>query len=300
MFENTVNVIEGSTFLISDSHGDARAEIDSRKTDGLFYRDMRHLSTFALAVKGPSLEFLSTDNTRFYGAAFFFALTTGPMQRVNRHLAASLIRRRSLLRVLREEVTLHNHTDTEIRIELAFRFAADFADLFEVKDERIVKVGDLKRDCKRNSILFSYTRDGFKRGTDVEFQVPIRASYMDLRLYCPAGMHEPARGIVKLDLPAKSEWTLALDIFPYEGDEELAEFHRQHGLMQTRNLLQEDLKLWIEESPQLFSSSDPLSHSWRKSIEDLAALHRRGRKGRRDNRSRPPMVYGSLRPRLPH
>jgi glycogen debranching enzyme len=272
MLENTVNVIEGSTFLISDSHGDARAEIDSRKTDGLFYRDMRHLSTFALAVKGPSLEFLSTDSTRFYGAAFFFALTTEPTQRVNRHPAASLIRRRSLLRVLREEVTLHNHTDTEIRIELEFRFAADFADLFEVKDERIVKVGDLKRTCKRTSILFSYTRDGFKRGTDVEFQVPVLASSMDLLLDCPAGMHEPARGIVKLDLPAKSEWTLALDIFPYEGDEELAEFHRQHGLMQTRNLLQDDLKLWIEESPQLFSSSDSLSHSWRKSIEDLAAL----------------------------
>ena len=174
--------------------------------------------------------------------------------------------------MLREELTLHNHTDTEIRIELEFRFAADFADLFEVKDERILKVGDLNRACKRNSILFSYTRDGFKRGTDVEFQVPVLASSTDLRLECPAGIHEPARGIVKLDLPAKSQWTLALDIFPYEGDEELAEFHRQHGLIQTRNLLQEDLRLWIEESPQVFSSSDPLSHSWKKSIEDLAAL----------------------------
>jgi glycogen debranching enzyme len=272
MFETTVNVIDGSTFLVSDSHGDARAETDWRKTDGLFYRDMRHLSTFSLDVKGPSLEFLSTDNTDFYGATFVFALTTEPMQRVNRHPAASLIRRRSLLRVLREELTLHNHTHTELRIELELRFAADFADLFEVKDDRIVKVGDLKRACERDSILFSYTRDGFKRGTDVEFQVPVRASSMDLRLDCPAGTHEPARGIVKLDLPAKSEWTLALDIFPYEGDEEPAEFHRQHGLIQTRNLLQEDLRLWIEESPQLFTDCDPLSHSWRKSIEDLASL----------------------------
>src|SRR5919109_621358 len=115
MFENTVNVIDGSTFLVSDSHGDSRAGNDSRKTDGLFYRDMRHLSTFSLDVKGPSLEFLCMDNTAFYGATFFFALTTEPMQRVNRHPAASLIRRRSLLRVLREELTLHNRTDTELR-----------------------------------------------------------------------------------------------------------------------------------------------------------------------------------------
>src|SRR5215213_11354683 len=220
MFENTVNVIDGSTFLISDSHGDARAEIDSRKTDGLFYRDTRHLSTFALAVKGLSLEFLSTDNTDFYGASFFFALTTESMQRVNRRPVASLVRRRSLLRVLREELTLHNHTDTEIRIELEFRFAADFADLFEVKDDRIVKAGVLKRTCERNSILFSYTREGFKRGTDIELRVPV-----------------------------KSEWTLALDVFPYEGGEELEEFHRKRSLTQVTNLLQEDLRLWIEQSP---------------------------------------------------
>ena len=273
MFENSVNVIDGSTFLVSDSHGDARAETDSRKTDGLFYRDMRHLSTFSLDVKGTSLDFLSKDNTDFYGATFFFALTTEPMQRVNRRPVASLIRRRSLLRLLREEVTLHNHTDTEISIELAFRFAADFADLFEVKDDHIVKAGHLKRACEGEAILFSYTRDGFKRGTDVEFRFPVQThTSTELRLDCPTSMHEPVRGNVRLDLPAKSEWTLALDVFPYEGDEELAEFHRQHGLIQARNLLQEDLRLWVEESPQLFSSCDPLRHSWKKSVEDLASL----------------------------
>ena len=273
MFENTVNVIDGSTFLISDTHGDARAEIESRKTDGLFYRDTRHLSTFALAVKGLSLEFLSTDNTDFYGASFFFALTTESMQRVDRRPVASLVRRRSLLRVLREELTLYNHTDTEIRIELEFRFAADFADLFEVKDDRIVKAGVLKRTCERNSILFSYTREGFKRGTDIELRVPVKSpASTELRLDCPASMLEPVMMTVTLDLPAKSEWTLALDVFPYEGGEELEEFLRKRSLTQVTNLLQEDLRLWIEQSPQLFSSCDPLSHSWKKSIEDLASL----------------------------
>jgi RNA polymerase sigma factor (sigma-70 family) len=273
MTDNSVNVIDGSTFLISDRHGDARAENDSRKTDGLFYRDMRHLSTFALAVKGLSLEFLSTDNTDFYGASFFFALSTGLMQRVYRRPVASLMRRRSLLRMLREEITLQNHTDTEIRIELEFRFAADFADLFEVKDDRIVKAGHLKRACERDSILFSYTRDGFERGTEIEIRVPVKTlASTQLRLECPAESHEPVKATVTLDLPAKSEWTLALDVFPYEGDEELEEYHRQHGLSQARNWLQEDLRRWIEESPLLFSSSDPLSHSWKKSIEDLASL----------------------------
>ncbi len=157
MPENTVNIIDGSTFLISDMHGDARAEIDSRRTDGLFYRDMRHLSTFDLAVKGVPLELLSTDSTDFYGASFFFALGTGLMLRSYGRPVVSLIRKRNLLRVLREEITLQNHSHIEIPIELEFRFAADFADLFEVKDDRIEKVGLLKRVCDGESILFSYT-----------------------------------------------------------------------------------------------------------------------------------------------
>jgi len=92
MPENTINVIEGSTFLISDRHGDARAYTKSRETDGLFYRDMRHLSTFDLTIKNAPapLNLLSTNNTHFYAASFFFALDTGSMQRFYRRLEVSV------------------------------------------------------------------------------------------------------------------------------------------------------------------------------------------------------------------
>ncbi|MDP8925539.1 MAG: amylo-alpha-1,6-glucosidase [Actinomycetota bacterium] len=269
MPENLVNVIDGSTFIISDRHGDARAETESRKTDGLFYRDMRHLSTFDLTVKRVPLELLSTDDTHYYDASFFFALGTGSMQRFYRRPEVSLIRHRNLLRVLREEITLLNHSHGKISIELEFRFAADFADLFEVKDARIEKKGLIERSCEGKLILFSYTRDGFERGTEIEFRVPNSA---ELRLYCPNGTDEPVRAVVALDLPAKSESALALNVFPYEGDEELEEFHRQHRLPQVRRWLQEDFRQWIEHSPRLLSSSDSLKLGWQQSVEDLAAL----------------------------
>jgi glycogen debranching enzyme len=273
MAENTINVIDGSTFLVSDRHGDARAHLNSRETDGLFYRDVRHLSTFELTIKSAPLEFLSTDNTNYYGAAFFLALDTGSMQQFHKLPEVTVIRHRNLFRVLREEITLQNHSQRDIPIELEFRFAADFADLFEVKDDQIEKVGLLKRSCRGKAILFSYIRDDFKRGTDVEFRIPVRApTSTRLRLDCPDVMDKPVTANVKLELPAKSEWSLALDIFPYEGVEELSEFHRQHGLIQARNWLQADLRRWIEESPQLFSSCDPLRHGWKKSVEDLASL----------------------------
>lgn len=269
MSENIVNVIDGSTFLISDRHGDARAQSKSRKTDGLFYRDMRHLSTFDLTIKGAPVELLSTNNTNYYAASIFLALDTGSMQRFHRIPEVSVIRHRNLLRVLREEITFQNHSHREIPIELEIQFAADFADLFEVKEQAIEKTGLLERSCNGEAILFSYTRDGFERGTEVEFRVPASA---ELRLECPDDVKEPVKARVTFGLPARTELTLALNVFPYEGDEELEEFHRRHGLGQVRSWLQEDLQRWIEESPQLTSSCDTLRSGWARSVEDLAAL----------------------------
>lgn len=267
--EITINVIDGSTFLISDRHGDAQAETGSRNTEGLFYRDMRHLSIFRLTFKGASLKLLSTDATRYYAASFFLALDTGTMRRFYRNSEVSVIRKRNLLRVLREEITFHNHSHREVPVELEFRFAADFADLFEVKDDRIEKTGLLKRGCEEESILFSYTRDDFKRGTSIKVGVPESAElYMD----CPDAGHEPVKATVVFDLPARSGRTLALDIFPYEDEEELEKIHPRQGIDQARSGLQKDLRRWVEESPRLFSSSAHLKRGWEKSVEDLASL----------------------------
>lgn len=278
MIEKTINVIDGSTFLISDRHGDAQAQTRSRNTEGLFYRDMRHLSIFRLTVKRASLKLLSTDATRYYAASFFLVLDTGSVRRFYRNSEVSVIRKRNLLRVLREEITFHNHSHREVPVELELRFAADFADLFEVKDDRIEETGLLKRGCEEESILFSYTRDDFKRGTSIKVGVPESAElYMD----CPDAGHEPVKATVVFDLPARSGRTLALDIFPYEDEEELEKIHPGQGIDQARSGLQKDLRRWVEESPRLFSSSAHLKRGWEKSVEDLASLRciDKGREG---------------------
>lgn len=269
MSEDTINVIDGAAFLVSDRRGDAHAGEASRKTDGLFYRDVRHLSEFALAVKDVPVRLLSTDDTDYYAAAFFFALDTGPTGRPYRHAEVSLIRKRNLLGVLREEITLHNHSHRAIPVELELRFAADFADLFEVKDDRIEKEGRLERSCGADSILFCYTRDGFERRTAVGFRVPAAT---DLRLDCPDDPGEPARATAAFELQARSGWTMALDVVPHEGGGEPEPSLRRQDLGHARSRLREDFDRWKEESPRLVSGSDDLKRGWEQSIADLAAL----------------------------
>ena len=65
-----VNCLEGNTFMVSDLIGDVRPDPDQVP---LFYRDMRHLSRWQLAIDGGSLETLSNGASGYPSATFFLA-----------------------------------------------------------------------------------------------------------------------------------------------------------------------------------------------------------------------------------
>ena len=63
MASDTLSILDGSTFIVSDRAGDIDAGIDT--PHGLFYRDTRFLSRWRLRVDGRALEVLSTDDCGF-------------------------------------------------------------------------------------------------------------------------------------------------------------------------------------------------------------------------------------------
>ena len=52
-----VRVLQGRTFMVSDASGDVRR--DPRVPNGLFYRDMRHLSHWEIRLDGRRPEAIS-------------------------------------------------------------------------------------------------------------------------------------------------------------------------------------------------------------------------------------------------
>lgn len=75
MSDNTISILDGSTFLVASPNGDIEAGPDA--PDGLFYQDTRHLSKWKLTVKGISLDVLSTDALEYYYAQHFCVPPTG-------------------------------------------------------------------------------------------------------------------------------------------------------------------------------------------------------------------------------
>src|SRR5512146_374448 len=124
-----VKILDGNTFVVSDGRGD----IEASPTDssGLFSFDTRFLSRWVLTVDGQRLNPLSVDDLQYFEARFFLVPGTGTVY-VDAKL--SVIRRRAVGDGFSEKLTLLHHDDKALQVTVRLDAAADFADLFEVKD----------------------------------------------------------------------------------------------------------------------------------------------------------------------
>jgi len=122
----------GSEFLVADALGDIAGE-----GDGLYFNDTRLLSRLALTFGGASPSLLSSGVSQ--DNVFFRAnLTNRPLPELGERAppegAIHVERTRFLWdRRLYERVALTNYAEREVPVTLRLAFAADFADIFEVR-----------------------------------------------------------------------------------------------------------------------------------------------------------------------
>ncbi len=134
MSDGVVKILDGNTFVVSDTRGD----IDASPTDptGLFSFDTRFLSRWVLTVDGERLNPLSVDDLQYFESRFFLVPGTGTVY-VDSKL--SVIRQRAVADGFHEELTVLNHAADPVELTVRIAADSDFADLFEVKDALVKK-----------------------------------------------------------------------------------------------------------------------------------------------------------------
>ena len=137
MSDGVVKILDGNTFVVSDTRGD----IEASATDptGLFSYDTRFLSKWVLTVNGERMSPLSVDDLQYFETRFFLVPGTGTVY-VDAKL--SVIRRRAVGNGFHEELTIINHAGEPVDLSVRLEAGCDFADLFEVKDA-LEKKGDV-------------------------------------------------------------------------------------------------------------------------------------------------------------
>jgi glycogen debranching enzyme len=247
---DTISILDGSTFAVSNRAGDMDAAPD--QPHGFFYKDTRHLSRWVLTINGVAPVALSTDSIEYYFAQFFLAPPTGT---VYRDPTLSLIRRRLIGEGFIEEITLMNHGAAPAELVVRIEAGADFADLFEVKDV-LAKKGSFYQTVGDDLVL-GYRRGEFVRETQI-------------------GSSEPAeidgQGLVfRVRMKAKSRWTTRLEVRPVIGSEVHVPKHRG-GPPAARPNLRGSLQQWLDKAPRLSADPHLLRLLYVRSLIDLAAL----------------------------
>jgi glycogen debranching enzyme len=249
---DTVSILDGNQFVVSDRRGDIEAS--PTDTHGLFLDDTRFLSRWILTINGRHPTVLSVDDSEYFSVQFFAALTTGTVY-VDSHL--SVLRRRTIERGFREDLILGNHDKNPVDLEIRLEVDADFADLFEVKD-KLAKKGTFHRGVKDGTLVLGYTRE---------------AMTVETRISCTAPAEVTEKGfLLHVTVPAHAQWTARFDVDARTRLAVASETARRGQNGAPRSDMKESLRRMIEEAPRLVCSWEPLSLTYRKSLVDLAAL----------------------------
>src|SRR5262249_47328960 len=159
--DGLVKILDGNTFVVSDSCGDIEASLTD--PTGLFSFDTRFLSHWVLTVNGQRLNPLSTDDLQYFETRFFLVPGTGTVY-VDSEL--SVIRRPAVGNGFREELQILNHDEKPLDLTVRIEAGSDFADLFEVKDA-LKKKGAYSARVTKGRLVLGYERETFKRATDI-------------------------------------------------------------------------------------------------------------------------------------
>lgn len=133
-----ITLVDAADFCLSTTNGDIRRGTPH----GLFLLDSRFLCQLELRVDGRVVEGLGSSVDEPSAATYFGRVDT----------ALVVLRRRQLHRGLVEEIVVRNYGLIERQLTVSLAVDADFAHLFEVKENRVRRRGWYGQDVHDGSI----------------------------------------------------------------------------------------------------------------------------------------------------
>ncbi|MFZ0807545.1 MAG: amylo-alpha-1,6-glucosidase [Candidatus Sulfotelmatobacter sp.] len=237
----------GETFLVFNRVGDIGGLVGEQ---GLFHEGTRHLSRYLMKLAGRSPQLLRSTvrddnagmtlevmNTDVYDGSRLL------VQRGSLHLFRSMFLWES---VCYDKLRLSNFSMRPVDSELSLQFAADYADIFQVRGTKRELVGEmLPPVIEDDSLTFAYQgRDGILRRTRIQFSPAPSKLTKDSALF-------------SIHLDPREETTLKVNIVCEQQASRRRVFDLEHAMAETLRS--------IEHANSQFcriSSSSPFFNRW--------------------------------------
>jgi glycogen debranching enzyme len=242
-----ITLVDGQTFCLSGRSGD----FSSNPTHGVFFADMRVLSQARLLIGGSPVESLAVNLSDASSATF-----------VGRSQPASpseprllVVRRRSLGSVWQEHIEVRNTGGTPVSAVIEMEVAADFADVFSVKEGRPGVEGEHSLEVDGQSLLFGWRMGEVHRSTRLVIDgVEAEVSPHGFRWTVHLARHEVCSVKFDLTVALGGRWI------------ERRDHHPSLPNATARN------RHWLASVPHLRTLDRKLGAAYDRSIADLGAL----------------------------
>src|SRR6516164_238095 len=161
-----ITVHQGQTVLISELDGGIGWPSDK----GLYFRDTRMISNWAIYANGQEWELLTGGPISYYAARIFLTnklirTEDGPLAPRTIGLTIS----RSISGGVHEDLDITNNSMKPVRFQLEIAGRCDFADIFEVKSGQIVRRGQITTEWSQSQqrLRTAYAHRDFERAVTV-------------------------------------------------------------------------------------------------------------------------------------
>jgi glycogen debranching enzyme len=256
----TIN--QGSTFMVTDLNG----EIAAGSELGVFARDTRFVSHWAIFANGESWERLTSSPTSHYGERIYltnraFATEQGIV--TDGTLALTI--GRSVSDGVHEDLDVHNFSLTPVRFILEVALRSDFADLFEVKSHKFVRRGHVATswDEQNGEMSTTYENQDFRR----------RLAYRPFNSGSPA-RYANGRVSFEIELAPGASWHTCCDYILVEGSQVRAPSRDCEGASGgPQNTREDELqRAWEDQATKLTTRNEDVYRLFQRSVQDMGAL----------------------------
>jgi glycogen debranching enzyme len=262
-----LRILEGATFCICDELGDLHGEVE-----GLFAQDTRFLSALKLTINGQRPLLLSSDKIEYFSAAFFMR---NPLAGGLAPDALSIRRERFVGDGMQDSFAVQNQSMERVELDLGLDVAADFADIFAVKDYDFA-LGDPMRAKPLPSprpVEYDQDRNQFLISDDGD--LPLKTQV----IFSERGEVNGSTMTFHLALEPRERWDVHVEVFPLPDGEPVAPRFAELRFGEEVGRVRDSLAAWQLRVPQLRASWDALGRAFGQSVSDLASLRMRSDNG---------------------
>jgi glycogen debranching enzyme len=254
-----IAIHQGQTVLVSEPNG----EVYWPSEKGLYFLDTRLISSWTIYANGEKWELLNGGGVSYYGARVFLtnhAIAT--QEGIIPPRTLSLVLTRSISGGMHEDLDVTNHGSRHVRFQLEIAVRCDFADIFEVKSNRIVRRGRIETHWSEHQqrLATTYVNGDFSRSVTISPRKhSSRAVYANGRLSFEIGLD-----------PGQS-WHCCLVYDLADGDKKFPAPEEctahAHGSQHAGTLAE-----WLQTVMKIRTSNEEFYRLYRQSLEDMAAL----------------------------